>query len=77
MEKRFRGRVRSIIAVKSDHSCGEMATGNLDDSINWPSVAGPTVPDNNPKLWKTPKLDMSTSLAFLRRELVSITNILK
>lgn len=71
MEKRFRGRVRSSVAMNSDHSSGKMATGNLDDKINWPSVAGPSVPDNNPKLWKTPKLDMSSSLAFLRRELVS------
>lgn len=72
MEKTFRGRVRSSVAVNSDQSSGKMATGNPDDSLHWPSIAGPSVPENNPKLWKAPKLDMASSLAVLRRELVSI-----
>lgn len=71
MSKKFRGKVNNSSSSCS-RSCGNMAAESSDDNLRWPSIAGPTVPENNPKLWKTPRLDMSSSLSFLRRELVSI-----
>ncbi|XP_032234940.1 uncharacterized protein LOC116616891 [Nematostella vectensis] len=42
------------------------------DAVPWPCVAGPPVVEKDPRLWKAPKLDMNTSLAFLRRELAAM-----
>lgn len=67
MEKTFRGKVTTL-QVKP--VVERMA--NRPEDVPWPCIAGPNMPDTDPKLWKKPSLDMNSSLAFLRRELVSM-----
>ena len=39
----------------------------------WPSVAGPKLPELQTKLTENENLDMDSALAWLRRELVSLS----